>query len=175
MVVPDTDPAHQHHTGRPKLSNGKTDVLVAEPGGRQRDGPGPGSPHREFATVQTLQSNTRKASFPGAVQWARLEENSPYYDAIVVGSGSNDILVYRCTGFDAAGNPTFAGPQGYFVGTDPVSVTIDDINGDGEPADIFIADKGSNNIATLFGSWDTNGYWQGTSGPREVSSGAEQD
>ena len=38
--------------------------------------------------------------------------------------------------------------------------------------DMLIADKGSNAVTTLLGSYDVNGYWQGTPGPRLASGGA---
>jgi hypothetical protein len=57
----------------------------------------------------------------------------------------------------------------YPVGTNPVSVTIADINGDGIP-DMLVADQGSNDVSILFGSI-VNGHWVGTPGPRLSSGG----
>jgi hypothetical protein len=131
----------------------------------------------QFTPVQTLSAtNPATQLAPGAVQWAKLEgPNSPDFYAVVVASGSDAVLVYRVTGFDAAGHPSsFAPPQTYFVGTDPVSVTIQDIhdaNGQGVQ-DMLIADAGSNQVAILFGSLDANGHWVGTSGPRLNTRGA---
>ena len=85
-------------------------------------------------------------------------------------SGSNAVILYRTTGFNAAAQPIFAPPVSYPVGTDPVSVTIQDINGDGVP-DMIVANYGSNNVSILFGSWDASGNWVGTLGPRLKSSG----
>jgi hypothetical protein len=107
---------------------------------------------------------------PGAVRWAGLDRMSPYVDAVVLGSGSNDVLVYRTTGIDAAGRPIFAPPETYFVGTHPASVTIQDINGDGIP-DMLVANQASNDVSVLIGSWDGSGNWQGTVGPRLASGG----
>src|SRR5262249_33318159 len=70
----------------------------------------------QFVKVQTLD-----ASAPTDGQPARLDRNSPFYDLVVASSGSNAVLVYRGTGFDAAGHPTYAAPASYSVGTDPVS------------------------------------------------------
>jgi hypothetical protein len=56
------------------------------------------------------------------------------------------------------------------VGTDPVGVTIQDVNNDGIP-DMLVVDRGSNDIATLFGSV-VNGQWVGTPGPRLASGGS---
>jgi hypothetical protein len=124
-----------------------------------------------FVPVVTLADGTDSTLAPGAVEWAKLDRGSPYYDAVVVASGANAILVYRGTGFDAAGNPTFAAPVSYAVGTDPVSVTIQDVTGDGIP-DMLAADQGSNDVAELFGSYDANGDWVARSGPRLKSGGS---
>jgi hypothetical protein len=124
----------------------------------------------QFAPVETLAAKGAVQLAPGAVQWARLDKNSYLPDAVVVGSGSNDILVYRTLGLDAAGRPVFAPPQAYFVGTDPVSVTIQDVNGDGIP-DMLVADAGSNDVAELFGSYDASGNWVATAGPRLKTGG----
>jgi hypothetical protein len=147
------------------LGSGRTGVLVAN---EQTDwvavqAPQSGSP--QFVPVVTLADGTQSTLAPGAVQWARLDRGSPFYDAVVVESGGNEVLVYRATGFDPAGRPTFAAPVSYAVGTDPVSVTIADVNGDGIP-DLLVADQGSNDVAELFGSWDASGRWVATAGPR---------
>src|SRR5262249_28746387 len=129
------------------LGNGKQDVLVAN---QQSDriavqAPLPGGP--QFAPVVTLADGSHSTLAPGAVQWAKLDKGSPFFDAVVLASGGNEVLLYRGTGFDAAGNPTFAAPVSYAVGTDPVGLTIQDVNGDGVP-DLLVADHGSNDVAT---------------------------
>jgi hypothetical protein len=153
------------------LGNGHTDVLVAN---QESDritiqANRPGSP--QLTPVVTLADGTHSTLAPGAVQWAKLDKGSPFFDAVVVASGGNEVLVYRGTGFDAAGNPTFAAPVSYPVGTNPVSVTIQDLNGDGV-MDMVVANQGSNDVSTLFGSWDANGQWVGTAGPRLKSGGS---
>jgi hypothetical protein len=152
------------------MGGGRTNVLVAN---QQTDrvtvqASQPGSP--QFIPVVTLADGTQSTLAPGAVQWAKLDKDSPFSDAVVVASGGNEILVYRGTGFDAAGHPTFDAPVSYPVGTDPVSVTIQDLNGDGIP-DMLVVDQGSNDIAELFGSWDASGHWVGMPGPRLHSGG----
>jgi hypothetical protein len=154
-----------------ELGNGRPTVLVAN---QQSDrvtvqAAQPGSP--QFVPVVSLANGTKSTLAPGAVQWAKLDKGSPYYDAVVVASGANAILVYRGNGFDAAGNPTFAAPVSYSVGTDPVNVTIQDVNGDHIP-DMLVVDQGSNDIAELFGSYDAAGDWVATPGPRLKSGGS---
>ena len=74
-------------------------------------------------------------------------------DAIVVSTGSNAVVVYRTLSV-TNGVPTFApSPETYFVGTDPVAVTVADINGDGIP-DMLVADQGSNDVSVMFGSYN---------------------
>jgi microcystin-dependent protein len=153
------------------LGNGKQDVLVANQQSDRISIQAPQSGSARFSPVVTLADGSHSTLAPGAVQWAKLDKASPYYDAVVVASGGNEVLVYRGTGFDAAGNPTFAAPVSYSVGTNPVAVTIQDINGDGIP-DMLVADQGSNDVSTLFGSWDSSGNWLGTAGPRLNSGGA---
>jgi hypothetical protein len=104
------------------------------------------------------------------VQWAQLDQHSHLYDAVVVASGGNAVLVYRNTSVTPTGQPTFAPPVSYPLGTDPVSVTIQDLNGDGIP-DMVAANQGSNDVSILFGSWDAAGHWVGTPGPRLNSGG----
>ncbi len=87
-----------------------------------------------------------------------------------MGSGSNSVLVYHTAYVDPlTGRPVFDSVTSYPVGTDPVSVTIADINGDEIP-DMIIADQGSNQISILFGSYK-DGQWVGTPGPRLKSGG----
>ncbi len=156
---------------RPLRGGGPPEVLVADQKNNRVaiQAPQPGSP--QFVPVVTLADGTDSTLAPGAVQWAKLDKGSPYYDAVVVASGANTVLVYRGTGFGAAGNPTFAAPASYPVGTDPASVTIQDVNGDGIP-DMLVADQGSNDIAELFGSYGANGEWVATPGPRLKSGGS---
>jgi hypothetical protein len=153
------------------LGDGQPAVLVAN---QQTDRitiqvPAPGG--REFAPVVTLADGRQSTLAPGAVQWARLDRGSPFLDAVVLASGGNSVLVYRGTGFDAAGRPTFAPPVSYPVGQDPVGLTIQDINGDGVP-DMLVADQGSNAVSVLFGTTGPDGTWAGVAGPRLNSGGS---
>ena len=153
--------------------NGQPDVLLAN---QQADsvsvqaiaGNGSG-----FAPVQKLAGSVQAPlRAPGAVQWFKLEgDSSPFFDAVVLASGSNAMLVYRGTGFDAAGRPTFAAPQTIPVGTNPAGVTIADLNGDGVP-DMLVANQGSNDVSVLFGHLDASGHWFATAGPRLSTGGS---
>ena len=70
------------------------------------------------------ESATSEELAPGDVQWAFLDEGSAFPDAIVVGTGSNSVEIYRTISI-TDGVPTFApSPETYFVGTAPVSVTV---------------------------------------------------
>jgi hypothetical protein len=149
----------------------RTQVLVAD---QQHDSvtvQAPAADGNQFAPVTTLAGGGSAVLAPGAVQWARLEgANSPYLDAVVVSSGGNEVLVYRGTGFDADGRPTFAAPVAYPVGTDPVALTIADVTGDGVP-DLLVANHGSNDVSVLFGAIDGAGHWVATAGPRLKTGG----
>ena len=125
-----------------------------------------------YSSVQTLTTTNPSSQLaPGDVKFARLDKGSTLPDAIVIASGSNSVLVYRATGLNIAGDPIYAQPASYSVGTDPVDVTVADINGDGIP-DLLIANKGSNDISVLFGSDNSSGDWVGIPGPRLKSAGA---
>ncbi len=84
---------------------------------------------------------------PGAVTLADLNNNG-ILDLIVANSGSNNVLVYPGLGNGDFG-PALNGGHGFFTGTNPVGITVADLNGDGR-LDLIVADKGSNDVSILF-------------------------
>ena len=124
-----------------------------------------------LTTVQKLAGASPTAQLaPGDVQWFLLDKGATLPDAVVVSSGSNAVLVYRTTSV-SNGVISFApAPQTYFVGTNPASVTVADINGDGVP-DMIVANQDSNDVSILFGTFDADGNWVGLVGPRLKSGG----
>ncbi len=89
---------------------------------------------------------------PGAVKLADLNGDG-IPDLIVANSGSNNVLIYPGLGNGQFG-PAVNGGNGYFVGTNPVGITVADLTGsvwpNGEPRlDLVVADKGSNDVAIL--------------------------
>jgi hypothetical protein len=154
------------------LGPGQAGVLVGNQQNNRVTIQAPSSNGTQYTPVQTLgaSSSSAEALAPGDVQWAYLDKGAPLPDAIVVSSGSNAVVVYRTLSV-TNGVPTFApSPETYFVGTDPVSVTVTDVNGDGIP-DMLIADQGSNDVSVLFGSYNAQGDWVGVAGPRLKSGG----
>jgi hypothetical protein len=128
-------------------------------------------------TVQQLATNSAKPNStlaPGAVQWLPLDGSNHLPDAVIIDSGSNQVLVYHTQSVDpATGLPTFSSltPDAYAVGDNPVSVTMDFLSSTTVP-DLIVANKGSNDVSLLFGSIDaTTGLWKGTPGPRLQSGG----
>jgi hypothetical protein len=83
---------------------------------------------------------------PGAVQLADLNGDG-IPDLIVANSGSNNILVYPGLPNGLFG-PALNGGHGYFTGTDPVGITVADLDGDGRP-DLVVANKGSNDVSVF--------------------------
>jgi large repetitive protein len=83
---------------------------------------------------------------PGAVTLADLDNNG-ILDLIVANSGSNNVLVYPGLGNGTFGSPLNGG-YGFFTGTNPVGITVADVNNDGRP-DLVIANKGSNDVSIL--------------------------
>ncbi|HEV8058485.1 MAG TPA: FG-GAP-like repeat-containing protein, partial [Gemmataceae bacterium] len=153
------------------LGPGQAGVLV----GNQQDNSvtvqTPTSGGSQLTTVQKLAASNPTAQLaPGDVQWFLLDKDATLPDAVVVSSGSNAVVVYRTTAVSKGVLSFAATPQTYFVGTNPASVTVADVNGDGIP-DMIIADQDSNDVSVLFGSYDANGNWVGLAGPRLKSGG----
>jgi hypothetical protein len=84
---------------------------------------------------------------PGAVKLADLNGDG-IPDLIVANSGSNNVLIYPGLGNGQFGE-ALNGGHGFFTGTNPVGITVADVNGDGRP-DLVVANKGSNDISILF-------------------------
>ena len=86
---------------------------------------------------------------PGAVALADLNGDG-IPDLIVANSGSNNVLVYPGLGNGQFG-PALNGGKGFFTGTDPVGITVADLNG---RPDLVVADKGSNDVSILLNQAD---------------------
>jgi hypothetical protein len=99
---------------------------------------------------------------PGAVKLADLNGDG-IPDLIVANSGSNNILIYPGLGNGQFG-PALNGGHGFFTGTNPVAVTVADINGDGKP-DLLVANAGSNDVSVFLGV-GTGTSWTLSPGPR---------
>jgi hypothetical protein len=82
---------------------------------------------------------------PGAVTLADLNGDG-IPDLIVANSGSNNVLIYPGLGNGQFG-PAVNGGHGYFVGTNPVGITVANLTG--ALRDLVIADKGSNDVSVL--------------------------
>jgi len=154
------------------LGPGQAGVLVGDQQNNRVTVQAPSANGSQYNPVETLgaASSSSAQLAPGDVQWAFLDKGATLPDAIVVSTGSNSVEVYRTTSINN-GVPTFARTvETYFVGTAPASVTVADINGDGI-RDMLIANQGSNDVSVIFGSYDANGDWVGTLGPRLKSGG----
>ena len=82
---------------------------------------------------------------PGAVKLADLNGDG-IPDLIVANSGSNNVLIYPGLGNGQFG-PAINGGHGYFVGTNPVGITVANLTG--ALPDLVVADKGSNQVSIL--------------------------
>jgi hypothetical protein len=100
---------------------------------------------------------------PGAVNLADLNDDG-ILDLIVANTGSNNVLVYPGLGNGAFGQ-ALNGGHGFFSGTDPVGITVADVNGDGRP-DLIIANKGSNDVSILINEPVPGGGFTFEEGPR---------
>src|SRR5262249_44510828 len=98
---------------------------------------------------------------PGAVALADLNGDG-IPDLIVANSGSNNVLIYPGLGNGQFG-PAVDDEHGYFVGTNPVGITVANLTG-GLP-DLVVADKGSNQVSILLGQ-GSGRSWTMPPGPR---------
>jgi len=105
---------------------------------------------------------------PGAVQLAYLAGPDYPPDLIVANSGSNNVLIYRGIGNGQFG-PAINGGHGYFVGTNPVGITVANLTG--ALPDLVVADKGSNEVSILRNN-SQSGAISFTAGPRLNSGGS---
>ena len=99
---------------------------------------------------------------PGAVRLADLNGDG-IPDLIVANSGSNNVLVFPGLGNGQFG-PAVNGGHGFFTGTNPIGLTVADLNGDGIP-DLIVANSGSNDVSILLGQ-GKGSSWTLTPGPR---------
>jgi hypothetical protein len=101
---------------------------------------------------------------PGAVALADLNlDGTP--DLIVANSGSNNVLIYLGLGNGQFG-PAANGGDGFFAGTNPVGITVADIDGDKEHIpDLAVSNRGSNDVSILLGRGRGAG-WTLVPGPR---------
>jgi hypothetical protein len=93
---------------------------------------------------------------PGAVVLADLNNNG-IFDLIVADSGSNNVLVFPGRADGTFATKSLNGGHGFFTGTDPVGITVADVDGDGRP-DLIVADKGSNEVSILLNKAIGNGF-----------------
>jgi hypothetical protein len=98
---------------------------------------------------------------PGAVTLADLSGDG-IPDLIVTNSGGNNVLVYPGLGNGQFG-PALNGGKGFSTGTDPVQVTVANLNG---RPDLVVADKGSNDVTILLNQATADGGFTFVPGPR---------
>jgi hypothetical protein len=104
---------------------------------------------------------------PGAVKLADLNGDG-IPDLIVANSGSNNVLIYPGLGNGQFG-PAINGGHGYFVGTNPVGITVANLTG--ALPDLVVADKGSNQVSILLNTSQQGGDISFNPGPRLNSGG----
>ena len=104
---------------------------------------------------------------PGAVTLADLNGDG-IPDLIVANSGSNNVLIYPGLGNGQFG-PALNGGHGYFVGTNPVGITVAKLTG--ALPDLVVADKGSNQVSILLNQSQPGARISFDAGPRLNSGG----
>ena len=90
-------------------------------------------------------------------------------DLIVANSGSNNVLIYPGLGNGQFG-PAINDGNGYFVGTNPVGITVANLTG--ALPDLVVADEGSNQVSILLNQSQQGGRISFSAGPRLNSGGS---
>ena len=98
---------------------------------------------------------------PGAVVLADLNGDG-IPDLIVANSGGNNVLVYPGLGNGQFG-PELNGGKGFFTGTNPVGITVANLNG---RPDLVVANEGSNDVSILLNVATADGGFTFVPGPR---------
>jgi hypothetical protein len=145
--------------GRPQvlLANQRQNHVIVE---------SPVAGNQQFAPTQSVAIDATTPFAPSDAQWIALNQNDPTLDAVVLRGAGNSVQVYR----PAPAGQGFVLQTTQAVGTDPVSVTVADLNGDGI-LDMLVTNRGSNDVSVLFGAYDAEGHWFATPGPRLKSGG----
>ncbi len=142
--------------------NGSKDIIYADQGlDRVVVDYGAGNSH-------VVASQSTGLLDPGAVALADLN-NDGIDDLIVANSGSDNVLIYPGKGNGQFG-PAINDGNGYFVGTNPVGITVANLTG--SLPDLVVADEGSNQVAILFNASQTGGPISFSAGPRLNSGGS---
>ncbi len=102
-----------------------------------------------------LADRTTGLLLPGAPLLADLNGDG-IPDLIVPNTGGNNVLVYPGLPGGGFGQALNDG-NGFFTGTNPVSVVVADVNGDGRP-DLIVANRGSNDVAILINEPEGTGF-----------------
>jgi FG-GAP-like repeat len=108
---------------------------------------------------------------PGAVKLADLNGDG-IPDLIVANSGSNNVLIYPGLSGKLLGQfgPAINDGNGYFVGTNPVGITVANLTG--ALPDLVVADKGSDQVSILLNQSQQGGAISFSAGPRLNSGGS---
>ena len=127
--------------------DGKPDLIVANVGSNTvsvlLNTTAPGATTPSFAAQQPFATG----SFPPSVTAADLNgDGQP--DLIVANRFSYTVSVLLNTTVLAINSPAFAAQQASATGSNPVSVTSADLNGDGKP-DLIVANTNSNTVSVL--------------------------
>ncbi|MFO0929315.1 MAG: FG-GAP-like repeat-containing protein [Gemmataceae bacterium] len=128
------------------VSGGRPTVVVANQQANRMTVQTPSAGGNRYLIASALPTPPTLLKAVGAVTTAQLDGYGAL-ERIVVGTGSNNVVVYGRNGAVA-----------FPVGTRPVAVTVADLNADNVP-DLVVTNQGSNNVSVLFGGLTASGGW----------------